>query len=116
MRAIRGAITIEEDGREQVTKRTQELIAKILEVNDIATDDIISVIFTATDDIKSMFPAAAGREMGLDSVPLLCARELDIEGSLALCIRVLMYVYTTKSSNEIKHVYLEGATVLREDL
>ncbi len=116
VRAIRGATTVEKDTKEQVTKRTQELVAKILEANDIATDNIISVIFTATDDIKSMFPATAGRAMGLEGVPLLCARELDIQGSLALCIRVLMHVYTTKRPDEIKHVYLEDAIVLRGDL
>jgi chorismate mutase len=116
VRAIRGATTVEKDTKEQVIKRTQELVARILEANDIATDNIISVIFTATDDIKSMFPATAGRAMGLNAVPLLCARELDIQGSLALCIRVLMHVYTTKKPDEIKHVYLEDAVALRGDL
>ncbi len=116
MRAIRGAITVEEDSEEQITKRTQELVAKILEANNIATGDIISVIFTATDDIRSIFPATAARKMGLDRVPLLSARELDIQGSLPLCIRVLMHAYTIRNQNEIKHVYLEGATALREDL
>ena len=107
---------MDEDTEEQVTKRTQALMSSILEVNDLQADDLVSVIFTATDDVKSMFPATAGRAMGLDTVPLICARELDVKGSLALCIRVLVHAYTSRSASDIRHVYLEGATVLRDDL
>ncbi|MHB8263699.1 MAG: chorismate mutase [Acidimicrobiales bacterium] len=116
VRAIRGATTVDEDTREQVTKRTQELLAAILEANDLGIEDLVSIIFTATGDITSMFPAAAGRSMGLSAVPLLCARELDIEGSLPLCIRVMIHAHTPRAMPEIKHVYLEGAIVLREDI
>ncbi|MCL4433398.1 MAG: chorismate mutase [Actinobacteria bacterium] len=116
VRAIRGATTVDEDTREQVTKHTQELLAAILEANDLEIGDLISVLFTATSDITSMFPATAGRSMGLSGVPLLCARELDIEGSLPLCIRVMIHVYTSRAMMDIKHIYLEGATVLREDI
>ncbi len=116
VRAIRGATTVDEDTCEQVTKRTQQLLAAIFESNDLGIEDLISIIFTATGDIVSMFPATAGRSMGLSGVPLLCARELDIEGSLPLCIRVLVHAHTSRAMSEMAHIYLEGATVLREDI
>ena len=79
-------------------------------------DDLISVIFTATPDVHSMFPATAGRAFGLGDVPLLCAQELDIKGAKPLCIRVLMHVNTALARDELRHVYLEGAQSLRDDL
>ena len=93
--AVRGAVTVDEDTREQVVERTQTLLKELLSRNQLDTDDIVSIVFTATDDIHSEFPAAAARLMGVDGVPLLCARELDVTSSLALprCIRVLMHFY-----------------------
>jgi chorismate mutase len=84
--------------------------------NGIDHDDIISVLFTATDDIHSIFPAAAARDIGFGDIPLICARELDIVGSTPLCIRVLMHLNTSLSRSELRHVYLEGASGLRDDL
>ena len=93
--AVRGAVTVEQDTREQVVECTQTLLKELVSRNQIDTDDIVSIVFTATDDIHSEFPAAAARLMGIDGVPLLCARELEITSSLAMprCIRVLMHFY-----------------------
>ena len=93
--AVRGAVTVDSDTREQVVARTQTLLKEIISRNQIDADEIVSIVFTATDDIHSEFPAAAARLMGVDGVPLLCARELDVTSSLALprCIRVLMHFY-----------------------
>src|SRR3990172_8963043 len=91
--AVRGAITLDADTREQVLSRTQVLLKELFSRNGIDRDDVVSIIFTATDDVRSEFPAAAARLMGLDGVPLLCARELDVASGLAVprCIRVLVH-------------------------
>jgi chorismate mutase len=93
--AVRGAIAIDEDTREKVVSGTQALLKEILGRNQIDPADIVSVFFTATDDIHSEFPAAAARLLGLNGIPLLCARELDVHSSLAMprCIRVLLQYY-----------------------
>jgi chorismate mutase len=113
---LRGATTVDADTAEQVNERVQALVEAMLERNEVSKDDLISVVFTATDDIHSVFPAAAARAIGLGDVPLLCARELDIEGATPLCIRVLMHLSTERSRAELHHVYLEGARGLRDDL
>lgn len=99
-----------------MSDRVRELLSEMLGRNGVDHDDIVSVVFTATDDLHSGFPAAAAREMGLGDVPLLCARELDIEGGMPRCIRVLMHVETERSRAELRHVYLEQARTLRDDL
>lgn len=93
--AVRGAVTVDEDTREQVVTKTQTLLKELVSRNSIEMDSIVSMVFTATDDIHSEFPAAAARLMGVNGVPLLCARELDINSSLAMprCIRVLIHFY-----------------------
>ena len=116
VRALRGATRVDADTREQVTERVQTLVSSMLERNQLDHDDLISVIFTATDDIHSMFPAEAARGVGLGDVPLLCAQELDIEGKPSRCIRVLMHINTERSRSDLHHVYLEGTGVLRDDL
>lgn len=116
VRALRGAITIDDDTPGQVSERTRALIAAMLEQNSVAKDDLISVLFTATDDIHCMFPAAAAREMGLGDVPLICARELDVEGGTPRCIRVMMHLMTDRGRDALHHVYMEGAKGLRDDL
>jgi chorismate mutase len=115
-RALRGATTVDEDTAEQVDARTRSLLTTMMERNGLDHDDVISVLFTATEDIHSMFPATAARSVGFGDVPLMCARELDIVGSTRRCIRVLMHVETTKARPELHHVYLEGARGLRDDL
>jgi chorismate mutase len=116
VRALRGATTIDVDDKEQVRERTVALLTSMLEANDVDHDDLISIIFTATDDIHSMFPALAARETGLGDVPLICARELDIHGGTPLCIRILVHMNTERSRAELHHIYLEGAVNLRDDL
>lgn len=116
IRALRGATTVENDTVDEVFKFTKELLSLMLERNGVRKDDIISVLFTATDDIHSAFPAAAARELGLGDVPLMCARELDITGSARLCIRVMMHLESTLERSELRHVYLHGAKGLRDDL
>lgn len=116
LRAVRGATTVEEDTVEQVSERVQALVRQVLERNAIAHDDLVSILFTATDDVVSMFPATAARAAGLGDVPLLCARELAVEGGTPRCIRVMVHAYTSRSRGELHHVYLEGARALRDDL
>ncbi|MEX2556402.1 MAG: chorismate mutase [Actinomycetota bacterium] len=116
VRALRGAITLDTDARDQVIERTAHLIKTMLERNAVSKSDLISIVFTATDDIRSEFPAAAAREIGISDIPLLCARELDVEGAVGRCIRVLMHLYTEKEPATLRHVYLEGAVPLRTDL
>jgi chorismate mutase len=88
----------------------------MLERNGVDHDDLISILFTATDDLTSVFPATAARAVGLGDVPLICARELAIEGATPRCIRVLMHLQTERDRSELRHVYLEGAKGLRDDL
>jgi chorismate mutase len=116
VRALRGATTVDADTEEQVTERVRALVQAMLERNGVDKDDLISIVFTATDDIHSMFPATAARGIDLGDVPLLCARELDIEGGMRMCIRVLMHLSTERARDELHHVYLEGTRSLRDDL
>lgn len=116
VRALRGATTVEEDTVEHVSERVQSLVTAMLDHNGVTKDDLISIIFTATDDIHSIFPATAARGIGLGDVPLLCARELDIAGATPRCIRVLMHLTTERCRAELHHVYLQGAKGLRDDL
>jgi chorismate mutase len=116
VRGLRGATTLEADTVKQVTERSQELMRQIMVRNDLCEDDIVSVLFTATADVNSAFPATAIREIGFGAVPLLCAAEIAVPGSMPLCIRVLLHVHTTKTKEEIHHVYLHGAQGLRDDL
>ena len=116
VRGLRGATTADEDTVAQVTQRSQELMRELMASNDLAEDDIISVLFTATADVTSTFPATAIREIGFGAVPLLCAAEIAVPGSMPKCIRVLLHVNTTRSRAEMHHVYLHGAQGLRDDL
>ncbi|MGO9963032.1 MAG: chorismate mutase [Acidimicrobiales bacterium] len=116
LRALRGATTLDEDTPVQVNERVRALVTALLERNGIGHDDIVSILFTATQDVTSMFPATAARSLGLGDVPLICASELAIEGAMARCIRVLMHFYTERTREELHHVYLEDARGLRDDL
>jgi chorismate mutase len=116
VRAVRGATTVDEDSPHDVTERVVALLGQILERNGLVEDDIISILFTATEDIVSTFPATAARSMGLGAVPLICARELSVAGAVKHCIRVMLHVTTERRRDEIHHVYLEGAQGLRDDL
>lgn len=116
VRALRGATTVLEDTEKQVTERVHELLRDLLERNGLVLDDVISAIFTATADIVSMFPATAARGVGFGAVPLLCASEIPVPGSMPRCIRVLLHVTTDRPKADLRHVYLHGAQVLRDDL
>ncbi|WP_108665790.1 chorismate mutase [Euzebya rosea] len=116
--ALRGAITLDTDSREEVLVRTAQMLGELLQRNDLQPDDIISMLFTATADITSEFPAAAVRKAGISDVPMVCARELGIDGesNIPLCIRVMAHVYTERPRAALRHAYLRGARQLRSDL
>ena len=116
IRAIRGAIQLDSDDREHLLKSTAELISKALHANGIDNADLVSIIFTATPDITSEFPALAARELGLGDVPLMCAVEMNVAGAMPRVIRLMIHANSNKARGEIQHVYLRGATALRLDL
>lgn len=116
LRGVRGAIQIRKNEKEEILKKTMELLKRMMEENNIREDDILSVFFTVTKDINKEFPAYALREMGLKYVPALCAKEIDVPKSMKRVIRVLMHVYTGLSQKEIKHQYLGNTRILRPDL
>lgn len=116
VRALRGATTVDEDTREAIHDRVRELLEEIFRRNEVRTSDLISVVFTATDDLHSCFPAEVARKCGLADVPLLCARELDVDGAVPRCIRVLIHLETETPREMLQHVYLHGAQQLRDDL
>ncbi len=116
IRAIRGAIQLDVDEREHLLKSTAELLSKTLHANDIDSSQLISILFTATPDITSEFPALAARELGLGDVPLMCFVEMDVERAMPRVIRLMIHAEMSKARGEIQHVYLRGATALRLDL
>lgn len=116
VRGIRGAITVDADEPEQIIAAARELVEEMIRVNDVDIEMIASVVFSATPDLKSAFPAVGGREAGLTNVPLFCTTEIDVPGAQPRCLRVLMHVNTTKKQHEIQHVYLRDAVNLRPDL
>ena len=116
VRALRGATTVDVDERAHVTERVQALINEMLTRNSIGNDDLISIFFTATEDIVSVFPATAARALGLGDVPLICARELSVIGGNPRTVRVMMHLETDQTRGELHHVYLQGARGLRDDL
>jgi chorismate mutase len=115
-RAIRGATCLTADDSALMTDAVVELLTEIMSRNSITKDDIISVLFTATPDLKCTFPASAARKLDFGDVPLICAQELDIDGALSHVVRVMVHVDTELSKSEIKHIYLRGAEVLRQDI
>jgi chorismate mutase len=113
--ALRGAITAERNEREPILEATSELLEAVLARNALDPEEIVSVIFTVTDDLDAEFPAVAARALGFERVPLLCAREIPVPGSLPLAIRVLMH-YHASDEHRAQHVYLREAVRLRGDL
>jgi chorismate mutase len=116
VRGIRGATTVARDERELVLDATERLLCEIVERNGFDPADVASALFTVTPDLVSEFPAAAARRIGWTLVPLLNFTEIGVPGRLERCIRVLIHINTERAQDEIQHVYLEGATVLRPDL
>ena len=117
MRGIRGAITVEENTAEAIREATRKVVYEMITQNHIATEDIGAAIFSATDDLTAAFPASGARSLpGFDMVPLFDARQMDVDGALDHCIRVLLLVDTDKGQREIKHIFLGRARGLRPDL
>lgn len=115
-RGVRGATTADANTREAILKATLQLLALMIRKNDIHPEDVASAIFTVTKDLDAEFPALAARQLGWLNVALLCGYELDVPGALPRCIRVLVHWNTSKSAEEIVHVYIKGAANLRPDL
>ena len=117
LRGIRGATTVSANTREAILDATLELLTAIIDANGVRREDVASVFFSATPDLNADFPAVAAREhMGWTDIALMCGHEMDVPGSLSMCLRILMHVNTPKAASELKFVYLRGAEVLRRDL
>jgi chorismate mutase len=116
VRAIRGAIQVDADTREDVLEGSAELVTAVLERNRLSADDIISILFTATPDLTAEFPAYAARLLGLTDVPLMCASEIAVPGAMPRVLRLLAHVETELDRADVRHVYLRGAAGLRTDL
>jgi chorismate mutase len=115
MYGLRGATTVDEDTSAAIAARTSELLGTMLERNRVAIADIVSVILSATPDLRADFPAVAARSIGLSHTPLLCCQEIAVDGAIDSCVRVLMHAYLP-GDGEVHHVYLHGARQLRLDL
>jgi chorismate mutase len=116
VRAIRAAIQIDGNDRDQILAGASELVREVLHRNELTNDDLISIVFTATPDLTAEFPAYAARLMGMTDVPLLCATEIAVPGAMPRVLRLLAHVQTDRSRAEIAHPYLRGAAALRRDL
>ena len=116
VRAFRGATQLSADTKAEMREAVVELLQEVLTANSISNDDLISILFTATPDLQSDFPAAGVRELGLVDLPLICAQELDVKGSLPRTIRLLVHANSSLTRSEVTHKYLRGAAVLRPDL
>jgi chorismate mutase len=116
VRAIRGAVQVEANERVAILEGTTELVTEVMTRNGLATDDVISVVFTATPDLTAEFPALAARKIGFQDVPLLCAAEIGVPGALPRVVRLLMHVETAIPRAAVQHVYLRGAAALRLDI
>jgi chorismate mutase len=116
VRAVRGAIQVDADDRDQILAGATELVTEVLRRNEIDPADLISIVFTATADLTAEFPAYAARMLGLVDVPLLCTTEIAVPGALPRVLRLLAHIESTKARSEIRHVYLRGAAALRTDL
>jgi chorismate mutase len=116
VRALRGAIQVEVDDRDQILAAVAELIGAVLDRNGLSSDDLISIFFTVTNDLTAEFPAYAARKAGITDVPLMCAMEIPVPGSMPRVIRLMAHVETDLGRSELRHPYLGGAAALRTDL
>jgi chorismate mutase len=116
VRGLRGAITVSGNEREEIIRKTERLLEDMMEQNSFQVEDVVSVIFSVTDDLDAEFPAVAARRLGWLYTPLMCTREIPVPGSLKKCIRVLMHINSSLRQDEIIHSYLDGARSLRPDL
>lgn len=116
LRAARGAIRVPSDEGEALLGSTERLLSALLQRNDIDPEDLVSIMFTATEDLRSAFPAEAARRMGLGRVPLMCAQEIPVSGSMPSVVRVLVHFHSDRTLDDVAHVYLDGAESLRDDV
>ena len=116
LRAARGAIRVPSDEGDALLGSTERLLSTVLQRNAIDPEDLVSIMFTATEDLRSAFPAEAARRMGLGRVPLMCAQEIPVQGSMPSVIRILLHFHSDRTLDEIVHVYLDGAESLRDDV
>ena len=116
VRAARGAILVAEDTADSVLAATGRLLEELLRGNQVQTEELISILFTTTPDLRSAFPAEAARRMGLGLVPLMCASEIPVEGAMESVVRILMHFHSETPLPDVTHVYLDGAETLRDDL
>jgi chorismate mutase len=116
VRAVRGAVQIGGDDRDDILAGTTELVTEVMSRNELSTDDVISVLFTATSDLTAEFPALAARKLGFQEVPLLCAAEIGVPGAMPRVVRLMMHIETSKPRSALQHVYLRGAAALRLDI
>jgi chorismate mutase len=115
LRALRGAITVESNDADAILEATEELVREVMARNGLGADDLVSCIFTCTEDLDAEFPAVAARRLGLSAVPLICAREIDVPGALPRVIRLMLHCYADEDA-PAQHVYLRDAVSLRKDL
>lgn len=116
VRGIRGATSVAKNDPALIKEATEELLGRMVEENSLEMHNVASVLFTVTKDLNAAFPAAAARDMGWHQVPLLCATEIDVPGSVLGIVRVLVHVNTDAAQSEVKHIYLKAAAKLRQDL
>jgi chorismate mutase len=116
VRAVRGAVQVASDDRAEILEATTELVTEVMARNELTTDDVISVLFTATRDLTAEFPALAARKLGFQEVPLLCAAEISVPGAMPRVVRLMMHIETDKPRSQVQHVYLRGAAALRLDI
>jgi len=114
--ALRGATQLKSDSSEEMADAVTELLSALFERNQLVKDDLISIFFTSTEDLVSDFPAAAARRLDLGDIPLMCAREIPVAGSLPRVVRVMIHAYSALKHAEVKHLYMRGAEVLRKDI
>jgi chorismate mutase len=115
VRALRGATTVDRDEATLICNATRELLTELLARNAATADDVISVFFTVSPDLRSEFPARAARDLGWNHAAMLCATEMPVPGALPLCVRALLHIELAVPQSQVKHVYLHGATQLRPD-
>ncbi|MDP9118852.1 MAG: chorismate mutase [Actinomycetota bacterium] len=115
LRAARGAIRVPSDDGDALLGATERLLSAVLQRNEVDQEDLVSIMFTATEDLRAAFPAEAARRMGLGRVPLMCAQEISVDGSMPSVIRILLHFHTDRTLDEVEHVYLDGAESLRDD-
>ncbi|MGH3277587.1 MAG: chorismate mutase [Trebonia sp.] len=116
VRAIRGAIQVGADDRDDILEATTELVTAVMTRNDLTPDDVISVLFTVTNDLTAEFPALAARKLGFHAVPLMCATEIPVAHAMPRVVRLMAHVDTDRTRDQIQHVYLRGAVALRQDI